>query len=60
MPIPSILGTKVTATDVETGESDSVTIRDNYVVICDGSAVLTHTQVNANGTHVVTIKGVRP
>ncbi|MGL5934470.1 MAG: hypothetical protein ACRCZI_02485, partial [Cetobacterium sp.] len=40
-------------------DKDSVLITDNYVIVCDGTAYLHHTQIYENGTHVLTIKGVR-
>ena len=52
---------KVTVTDPTTGEVlGEQTITDDYVLICAGSAELTHTNVAPiKGTHVLTIKGVR-
>ena len=49
-------GTKVTCTDVETGESESAVITNDYIVICDGDRYLDHVQQHANGTVVLTIK----
>ena len=49
-------GTRVTATDLATGESESTEITDNYVVITDGDRYVASAQVHANGTAVVTIK----
>ena len=49
-------GINVTATDVDTGESDSVVIENDYVLICDGTCTMS-VQAHANGTHVITIKG---
>lgn len=46
----------MTATDISTGESDSVDLLDDYILITDGKCELTHTQVYANGTHVLTVK----
>lgn len=51
-------GTRVTATDVETGESESVVIENNYIVITDGDREVTHTNLFANGTAIITIKKV--
>jgi hypothetical protein len=50
---------KVTAEDLGTGDSDSVVITDDYVLTCAGSAYLHHVQAYANGTHVITVKGVK-
>lgn len=51
---------KVTVSDPATGEVlGEQTITDDYLLICAGSAQLTHTQANpGTGTHVLTIKGV--
>lgn len=49
---------KVTVTDPGTGEVLAEQVVDNdYVLICAGSAHLTHTQVGTAGTHVLTVKG---
>lgn len=52
---------KVTVSDPETGEVlGEQTVTDDYVLVCAGSAELTHTQASpTTGTHVLTIKGVR-
>ena len=53
-------GTRVTAVEVtDPGEPQSVEIVNNYVIITDGTAQVISTQVHANGTHVITVKGVR-
>jgi hypothetical protein len=54
---PGAPGTTVTASD--TFESQTVIVFNDYVIVCDGSAYLARTQVYANGTHVLTIKGVK-
>lgn len=33
-------------------------IEDDYFIVANGSAYIAHTTTHANGTHVVTIKGV--
>ena len=49
---------KVTVSDAATGEVLGETvIYDDYVLVCAGAAHLAHTQVYANGTHVLTVKG---
>ena len=48
---------KVTATDIDTGDSEEATISNDYVVTCAGSAYVHHVQAYANGTHVITVKG---
>ena len=51
---------RVTAEDLGTGESDSVVITDDYVLICAGSCYQAGVQAElANGTHVITVKGVK-
>lgn len=50
-------GTRITATDIETGESTTWEIRDTYVLIVDGACYLAGTQVYGNGTHMLTVKG---
>lgn len=50
-------GTRITATDLDTGESTTWEIRDTYVLIVDGTCYLDGTQVYGNGTHMLTIKG---
>ena len=53
--------TRVTAEDLETGDTETTEITDDYVVICDGSCYIAHVQAYpAKGTHVLTIKGRRP
>jgi len=52
-------GIKVTATDLETGDEQSVVIWDDYNIVCAGSCYVAHVQASANGTHVLTIKGRR-
>lgn len=51
------MSTRVTCEDIETGESESQVVTDDYVLVCDGSAYVAHVQAHANGTHVITIKG---
>ena len=53
-------GTRVTCTDVETGESETAVIENNYVVICDGDRYVDGYVMHANGTVVVTIKRAKP
>lgn len=51
---------KVTVTDPATGEVlGEQVVTDDYVLVCAGTAELTHTQASpTTGTHVLTIKGV--
>lgn len=48
---------EVTIRDTETGESQTGTIVDDYIVIVAGTCHVATTQMYANGTHVLTIKG---
>ena len=51
--------TRVTSTDIESGESESIEIGHDYVVVTSGDCYVAHSQAHANGTHVLTIKGRR-
>lgn len=53
-------GTRVTCEDITTGESESVIIQDNYILVTDGLCELTYEQHHANGTVVLTIKRPKP
>jgi hypothetical protein len=48
---------KVTVTDLDTGDSESEVVADDYFMTCAGSCYVDHVQVYANGTHVITVKG---
>ena len=48
-------GTRVTATDLSTGESESVVIFNDYVVICDGKYRISSVQRHSNGTVQITL-----
>lgn len=50
-------GTRVTCEDVDTGESESVVIENNHVVIVDGNRHVDSIQHSpTTGTTVITIK----
>ena len=50
-------GIRVTVTDLDTGESDSAVIKDDYVVICDGDRYVSGIRVHpTTGTAVITVK----
>ena len=53
-------GTKVTAQSLENDEdgAQEVTIFNNYVLVTDGSCYQASVVAHANGTHVITVKGV--
>lgn len=53
-------GTRVTAVDVSAPATEqTVEITNDYVLITDGTAEMTGVVVHGNGTHVITVKGVR-
>ena len=49
-------GIRVTATDLETGESQSAVIDNNYALICAGNRYQSGIQYHANGTVTLTVK----
>jgi hypothetical protein len=49
-------GTRVTCEDLETGESESRVIQDDYILVTDGAIALDSVQVYSNGTVVLTVK----
>jgi hypothetical protein len=50
-------GTRITATEIATGESESREIVDDFVLITDGRCYLAHTAAYlSTGTTVLTIK----
>lgn len=49
-------GTRVTAEDVDTGESESKVITNDYILVCDGDRYLDQVVRHANGTHILTVK----
>jgi len=51
---------EVTARDLGTGDSQTVVIADDYVLICAGSCYQADVQADlAAGIHVITVKGVK-
>lgn len=56
IPVPVKRGTRVTAVDLDSGESETVEIENDYLVICDGDRYIDGIQVYANGTAVITVK----
>lgn len=50
---------RVTVRDLENGDEESCDIENDYVVTVAGNAYVAHTSVHANGTHVITIKGLQ-
>jgi hypothetical protein len=52
-------GTEVTARDIDSGEQQAVTIKDDYNLVTDGDCVVAHIAAYPkSGTHVITIKNV--
>ena len=50
-------GTRVTCTDIDTGETETRVIEDDYVLICDGNKYVGGVSAYPKaGTVVVTIK----
>lgn len=49
-------GTRVTCEDVDTGESESTVILNDYLLVCDGNRYLDGVATYSNGTVVLTIK----
>lgn len=52
-------GIKVTVEDLATGEKDEAVIWDNYILVTAGSCEQSSVQVFGNGTHNITVKGVK-
>lgn len=50
------LGTEVTCRDLATGETETRTIRNDFMVVTDGVYVIEHIATYATGTVVVTLK----
>lgn len=48
---------RVTATDLDTLESSTVEIADDYVLICAGTCYREYVEDHFDGTHVITVKG---
>ena len=50
-------GTEVTCRDVDTGESETQRIENDYLVVCDGNRYIDGVQAYpGTGTHIITIK----
>lgn len=49
-------GTEVTCRDTETGETEVITIEDDWLLITDGVYDLAHVNHYANGTSIITVK----
>jgi hypothetical protein len=51
---------EVTVRDTETGETETTTVTNNYVLICAGTCHRSAVQAYpTKGTHVITVKGIR-
>lgn len=51
---------RVTSTDIETGDEETVEIEDNFVLVCAGNRYLAHENIYGNGTTQLTIKTREP
>ena len=49
-------GTEITARDLDSGETETKVIRDDWLVITDGAYEIAGVQVYGNGTVQVTLK----
>jgi 5S rRNA maturation endonuclease (ribonuclease M5) len=49
-------GITVTVLNHDTGESESRTIKDDWIIICDGAYDVSHIQKYSNGTVILTLK----
>lgn len=49
-------GTKVTAEDLDSGDTEIRVIHDNYVLVTDGDCHLAGVQKHEDGTHVITVR----
>lgn len=50
---------QVTVTDLDTEETNSVVITDDYALICAGTCYRHYVEDHFDGTHVITVKGRR-
>lgn len=48
---------RVTATDLDTLESSTIEITDDYVLICAGTCYREYVEDHFDGTHIITVKG---
>ena len=53
-------GIRVTIEDLETGESESREVLNDYIIICQGTCYVSAEQMWASGTHQLTVKGRKP
>jgi hypothetical protein len=57
--MPAEPNIRVTVEDLATGETETIEVRDDYVILAAGTCHVAHVQAYANGTHILTIKGRR-
>lgn len=50
---------RVTIEDLATGETETVEVKDDYLIVAAGTCNVEHVQSYANGTHILTVKGRR-
>jgi hypothetical protein len=48
---------QVTVTDLDSGDTDTAVISDDYILTCAGSCYVAGATVYRTGTHVLTIRG---
>lgn len=48
---------RVTVEDLDSGDSGSVEVQDDFILVTVGDCYVAHEQVHANGTVQLTIKG---
>lgn len=53
-------GIRVTVEDLETGETETIDVDNDYVILAAGTCNVEHVQAYSNGTHVLTVKGRKP
>jgi hypothetical protein len=51
-----VSGTRVTCTDIDSGESQTEEIANNYILVTDGRCYLDGVVEHANGTTILTVK----
>ena len=48
--------TEITCRDTENGDTESQTIENDWLIVCDGDYYLHYVSAYANGTAVITVK----
>lgn len=50
---------EVTVRDTETGDTETQTVENDYVIVTAGDCYVDSRQAHGKGTHVLTVKGRR-